>query len=234
MSKVFAVRSLSHTYVTLHSTKEAVIEKVKTIMSEMEANAERMYPRNAEMRTRHLSNAMSYIGVAEIEKGLLVDSGFTMDDILRYAFANLQWNRDTNEETRTRVKKPLYTYNARTQEEVANMKAETDRFNAAIEAFSDDITSDILKCSVEEVVVGQNIQATVTKKSLKSYGKSVQVVDKRFQTTEELEKLRSELQRVNVHVPGWGTITMSPDSLSTFEVKPITHKTKTYSIIENK
>lgn len=91
-----------------------------------------------------------------------------------------------------------------------------------------EVTSEWFSFEEEEITVGYDIKATVTKKGLKSSGKVVtvnhEVGGSQILETSQVKELLDKLTRVNVSVPGWGKMSLAPDSLSDYERVPRINK----------
>lgn len=91
-----------------------------------------------------------------------------------------------------------------------------------------EVTSEWFGFEEKEVTVGYDIKATVTKKGLKSTGKVVtvnhEVGGSQILETSQVKELLDKLTRVNVSVPGWGKMSLAPDSLSDYERVPRINK----------
>ncbi len=212
--------------------KDSLKATLKKIISETEERYKNTYNNRPEWIPRYISTFLAGVRVIECTESLVFEFGFPIGEISRYG-AKVQHYRGGNfsEMVNDYQDKPVSRWQFTTTEAYNRAVVECDNFNTLLRNLSSDITEEFFEVKEEETVIRKTIKATVTKKSLKSFGKEVEVVDKRFQGTEELEKLRNSLERVTVSVPGWGTITMSPDSLGEFAVKPVTQTNKVYKLI---
>lgn len=98
----------------------------------------------------------------------------------------------------------------------------------------EDVSNDFVEYVLKDVVVGQSLTATITKKGLKSTGKKVNVVSEvggsELTEASQIKELLDQLTRVNVYCPGWGKMSVSPDSLGDIAVTPKTRQTRTFVI----
>ncbi len=229
-NKVFLINAGSHS-LRLFNDKEAVKEFLK---NDLESTLDRYkvtYRTRPEVIQDYLSHYAKAIRIIEADKCAIFDFGFYLSDIAAYGSKFYKYDAVTREYTLSHRERVVSEWNYPNKGLLEKAKEENALFNEVIKKHTNDITEEFLVYDVEEVVLRKTIKAKVTKKSLKSFGKEVEVVDKRFQDTDELEGLRNSLERVTVNVPGWGTITMSPDSLGEFEVKPVTKEIKMYKVI---
>lgn len=96
-----------------------------------------------------------------------------------------------------------------------------------------EVTSDYFSTKGEETVVGYNVTAKVVKKGLKSFGETVTVrsdsVSKaKITEVADVKVLFDKLARITVTVGGYGSLTLSPDSLGEYKKTPVIKQTKVF------